>query len=205
MVEIIKKSFWVSLLVSSFVVHAQTKLVDQSIAVVDKQVITLRDVQARMFVSEGYSPSDHQNLDKIQKTRETFVEEVIVDTYFQSGQLKKLEQSPKVNALSAQQKRDLRGLNLSEDLVLKMLRLRSQKDLFIESFISLRTNIRPGELESFYESRKKDSYAGKTFSSITKTVESDLKSFKLRDEYKKWRDSQIIRSNVIFLPLPNQL
>lgn len=200
-------------------VDESSYLLDQSIAVVGSELITLRDVKLKFLVISLLRDGA-----KIFKQAEGYLEEALFDeardqeiqerlmlAYLKKLGLAKSLSSDKQNKLMEQFevkvgsldfiKKKLKNISFTFDEVQGEVFRQGLKITFIKEQLGFQLELTDADLQKYYQSYKQTEYEGKSFSAARPQVTADLKATKLRGVYLDWLKQRQREVDVQILPL----
>ncbi len=194
-------------------------LIDQTVAIVGKQILTLRDARIDHWVDSALKnkkivkSADVSNED-LEKTIQTSVRRMLINDYLRDvgllneipkDRLKKLKDTfEKAFSTSQEMQSILAQLELTESDLNHLLQSRIRSELFMDQHLAFRANVTEKEIRDYYELEKHRRFLGKPFENVANIVKADLQRDRIKKEFDKWLEAQTRRLEVILLPLPQQ-
>ncbi len=195
-----------------------TTLLDQIVAQVGKEALTLRDVRLHHAVNTimdlKHVPSA-RNLElreeNQERARQALVESTLIAHY-----LVKIDplRHPTPKNLEVT-KKDFWSLfpnpkrievfrhkwELGQKELNHSLRLRLWRKVFLQNYLPMRVRIREDDVQKRYKEEKSRRYLGKPFEKVKNIVKADLQREAIAREFRKWFETEARRTEVLYLPL----
>ncbi|HLG19709.1 MAG TPA: hypothetical protein VI895_07840 [Bdellovibrionota bacterium] len=197
---------------------AASTLVDQTVAVVGKRVLTLHDVEVDYVLSHvadkerlptvGDIRSDPNTFDRALRT---LVSKALIQNYVENTGLLLKAPPEKI----ARTKADLRRLFSSEpDMndflsrngiepsdVDRFAAEHARSEQFMEEHVAGRVTLNEAEMRAFYDREKNSRFLGKSYENVENLVRTQLLREKIKKEFEKWRDTEMRRTDIVLLPV----
>jgi hypothetical protein len=192
-------------------------LVDQTVAVVGKRILTLREVEADALLEKllrGKRPAETGGLDSQEttKARQELARRAIVGNYLATTGLLPSELDARVRHLAdsiralfpsqEQMNAYLSQRGVTPSLLAELLKDRAMEDLFLKDQLPLRVRLTDREVRNYYEREKSRRFLDKPFESVEKIARESARRERIDQEFQKWLDEETRRTEILLLPLP---
>lgn len=202
-----------------FSIQAQNPiLLDQTLAVVDKEVINLRDVEIEILMNKLLSKKikSHRDLTDIKdkelkRGREALIRRELILRHLRQIEVNQEGLQTRIQNLKksllalftskAKMERYFQSKGVSMNEANEWIDKRARSELFLEKHLSFRLSITETDLKAHYEKQKSRRFLGKSFKKVRAIVEADLRKERLEIEFEKWLETETSRINVTRLPL----
>ena len=199
-------------------------LLDQTVAVVGKRVLTLRDVEAHFTLqsileSQRIPVKDavRKDLKLFERARQELIHNMVVLNYLESTEL---TQNPHVSAVELKNKwkaQLLRSFSTPKEMndflstfsiheidVDQRLLDRARVELFIENDFGSKIHISERDVQAYYEEQKESRFLGKPFESVSSVAKAQTQRDKIKKEFQKWIEIESRRTEINLIPFePN--
>ncbi|MFH1018629.1 MAG: hypothetical protein V1798_10685 [Pseudomonadota bacterium] len=194
-------------------------LIDQTVAVVGKRVLTLREIKADLCVGQllkGRKPSDSQQPDlaSLRQARSEIVRRALIRNYLSTTGLAVSEPKDRVKRLTESVRSSfasqdqlaafLAQRGISDSTLNDLLSDRAQEEAFVQEQLSLRVQVSDKDARVYYQREKSRRYLDKPFESVEKLARESARREKLDQEFQKWLDEEVHRTEILLLPLPSE-
>jgi hypothetical protein len=177
------------------------ELLDQTVAVVGKEVLTLHDVKVERIVSRALDTP--RSLSDEQLTNILVRRSLINQNLDSVGLLTEIppERLARMRAKTSSESSALSAIGVTEPGLDLRLRKRIRSELFMEQQLPSRITLTDTEVRAYYESQKAHRFLGKPFESVEQIVRADLRRERLQKEFERWLETELRRTEVRILPL----
>jgi hypothetical protein len=170
---------------------------DQNVATVGRDVITLHDVRLESRIShsldKGASAMNQQQV-VVELVRRSMISQYLNNI----GILLEPSREEMANL-----KKALTESQLQTKEVERLLKDRLRTKLFVDRQIASRITVTDQDVLAYYRSEKDKKFIGKTLEQVESIAREDLRKERTEKEFQKWLDTEMRRTEIALFPLPN--
>ena len=176
---------------------ASAVLLDQTVAVVGHQVITLSEVRAEATIAAILEK--RTGPEETDQALQTLVHRVLIGSYLDNLGLVQEVPPDRKTSLRNSLKPYLKEGDIPEKTLDRLLTSRIRSEIFVEAHLPFRVNVTDEEVRSYYETEKDRRFLRKPFESVAPIVRADLRRERVKKELEKWLETEMHRTQVVFL------
>lgn len=171
-------------------------LIDQTVAVVGKEIFTLHDLNVERVIAQALDKKSAS--ESSEQLLQLLIRRSIITQHLSNIGL--LIEVPKDRL--AKLKDGLKGQNIPENELENRLKSRIQAEIFMEEQLPARITVTDQDVRAYYEAEKNRRFLGKPFESVKGIVRADLRRDRVQKEFQRWFETEMHRTEVTLLPLP---
>jgi hypothetical protein len=191
-----------------FILNASTQLIDQTVALVGKRILTLQDLIAFKLVRNAFNGKKlnvqefKSSSTEIASAREGAVKAALIRNYLTATGLR-----------ATIPEKDLARLKKSVEPMVSPSQELSQDDIdraitdfafeedFFKNHFAPQQSMTREMLRTYYEENKESRFLGKSFASVENLVRASLRKELNEAEFQQWYLTETKRTEVVLLPL----